>query len=101
MLQDESPQRDPQESAELSLRRERIQAALTRLPPDQRQAVTLAYFGGLTQTQIAAALQQPLGTIKTRVRLAMQKLRDVLREEHGSEDKSVAAQHAYNISKEE
>jgi RNA polymerase sigma-70 factor (ECF subfamily) len=101
MIYEESPQRDPQESAELSLRRDRIGAALAKLPLDQKQAVVLAYFGGLTQNQIAETLKQPLGTIKTRLRLAMQKLRDVLREEHKSEDKSVEAQHAYNMSKKE
>ena len=97
----ESPQQDPQESAELSLRRERVQAALAQLPPDQKQAILLSYFGGLTQSQIAETLKQPLGTIKTRVRLAMQKLHDFLRDEQKSEDTSVEAQHAYNISKEE
>src|SRR5512134_2214886 len=76
----ESPQQDPQESAELSLRRERVHAALPQLPPDQKQAILLAYFGGLTQSQIAETLKQPLGTIKTRVRLAMQKLQDFLRD---------------------
>ena len=44
----------------------------------------LAYFGGYTQSQIAELLSQPLGTIKTRLRLAMQKLREFLNEEHGS-----------------
>jgi RNA polymerase sigma-70 factor (ECF subfamily) len=97
----EFPQQDPQESAELSLRRERVQAALAQLPPDQKQAILLAYFGGLTQSQIAETLKQPLGTIKTRVRLAMQKLHDFLRDERMSEDTSVEAQRAYNTSKEE
>jgi RNA polymerase sigma-70 factor (ECF subfamily) len=101
IIYDESPHQNPQESAELSLRRERIQAALAKLPPDQRQAITLAYFGGLTQNQIAETLKQPLGTIKTRVRLAMQKLRDFLRDEQRVVDKSVEARHTYNISKEE
>jgi RNA polymerase sigma-70 factor (ECF subfamily) len=97
----EFPQQDPQESAELSLRRERVHAALAQLPPDQKQAILLSYFGGLTQSQIAETLKQPLGTIKTRVRLAMQKLQGFLREEQNSEDTSVEAQRAYNISKEE
>lgn len=96
-----SPQQDPQESAELSMRRERVHAALAQLPPDQKQAIQLAYFGGLTQSQIAETLKQPLGTIKTRVRLAMQKLQGFLRDEQNSEDKSVEAQRTYNISKEE
>ena len=97
----EFPQQDPQESAELSLRRERVHAALAQLPPDQKQAILLSYFGGLTQSQIAETLKQPLGTIKTRVRLAMQKLHDFLRDEQKSEDTSVEAQRAYNLSKEE
>ena len=97
----EAPPQDPQESAELSLRRERVHAALAQLPPDQKQAILLAYFGGLTQSQIAEILKQPLGTIKTRVRLAMQKLHDFLRDEQKSEEKSVEAQRTYNISKEE
>lgn len=97
----ESTQPDPQESAELSMRRERVHSALAQLPPDQKQAILLAYFGGLTQSQIAETLKQPLGTIKTRVRLAMQKLHDFLRDEQKSDDKSVQAQRAYNISKEE
>jgi RNA polymerase sigma-70 factor (ECF subfamily) len=71
------------------------------LPPDQKQAILLAYFGGLTQSQIAETLKQPLGTIKTRVRLAMQKLHGFLRDEQKSDDKSVEAQRAYNTSKEE
>lgn len=93
----ESSQPSPQESAELSLRRARIQAALARLPAEQKQALFLAYFGGYTQSQIAEILAQPLGTIKTRLRLAMQKLREFLKEEQGYKDKSVAPHSAYNI----
>ncbi len=87
----------PQESVELSLRRARIHAALARLPAEQKQALFLAYFGGYTQSQIAEILAQPLGTIKTRLRLAMQKLREFLKEEQGYKDKSVAPHSAYNI----
>lgn len=95
----ESSQPDPQESAELSLRRERIHAALAQLPADQKQALMLAYFGGYTQSQIAELLAQPLGTIKTRLRLAMQKVREFLRDE-SVEDKSVMPRPAYNIKEE-
>lgn len=93
----ESSHPDPQESAELTLRRERIHAALSQLPPEQKQALILAYFGGYTQSQIAELLAQPLGTVKTRLRLAMQKLREFLSEEEGYKDKSVAPHSAYNI----
>lgn len=92
---------DPQEFAELSLRRERIHAALAQLPEDQKHALVLAYFNGYTQHQIAEALDQPLGTIKTRIRLAMQKLRDFLRDEQETGDKSVETPSAYNISRDE
>lgn len=95
------PAQDPGELAEHSLRRERIRAAIAQLPADQRQALRLAYFGGYTQTEIAEALKQPLGTIKTRLRLAMQKLRDFLRDEQESEDKSAEALNTYNMSEED
>lgn len=68
-------------------RRDRIGEALATLSPPQRQAIELAYFEGLSQSEIAARLQEPLGTIKTRVRLGMQKLRESLRAfylEHGA-----------------
>jgi len=97
----ESAENDPQESAELSLQRERIQDALAQLPEEQKQALELAYFNGYTQRQIAERLNQPLGTIKTRLRLAMQKLRDFLHDEQESKKKSIKVPSAYNITKEE
>lgn len=96
----ESSQPGPQESVELSLRRERIHAALDQLPVEQKQALVLAYFGGYTQSQIAEILAQPLGTIKTRLRLAMQKVREFLNEEQTLQDKSVMSPSAYNIEEE-
>jgi RNA polymerase sigma-70 factor (ECF subfamily) len=83
----ESAIRDPEESAEISLQRELIRTAVAQLPEDQKQAITLAFFRGHTHQQIAEILGQPLGTIKTRIRLAMQKLRQMLEDEM-SPDKS-------------
>jgi RNA polymerase sigma-70 factor (ECF subfamily) len=75
--------RDGAEDAE---RRELVADALRTLPPEQREVVELAYFSGLSQTEIAERTGQPLGTVKTRTRLAGQKLRDrlaVLRTDEG------------------
>jgi RNA polymerase sigma-70 factor (ECF subfamily) len=70
---------DPSSGVDLAERRMRVQLALEALSPPQRRAIELAYFEGLSQSEIAALLQEPLGTIKTRVRLGMQKLRESLR----------------------
>lgn len=56
----------------------RLAAGLAALPPDQREALELAYYAGLSHAEIAVRLAQPLGTVKTRLRLAMQKLRQRL-----------------------
>jgi RNA polymerase sigma-70 factor, ECF subfamily len=64
--------------AEAAEQRERVAEAVRTLPPEQREVVELAYFGGLSQTEIAQRTGQPLGTVKTRTRLAGQKLREQL-----------------------
>jgi RNA polymerase sigma-70 factor (ECF subfamily) len=64
-----------------NLEAERVRRALERLPAAQQEVVTLAYFSGLSQSEIAARLEQPLGTVKTRARLALQKLREELRQD--------------------
>ncbi len=58
--------------------RERVAAALEQLPDEQRETLVLAYFHGMSQNEISAHMGSPLGTVKTRVRLAMQKLRESL-----------------------
>ena len=52
--------------------------ALTALRSEQREVVLLAYYGGLTHSEIARRLGQPLGTVKTRMRMGLKKLRDVM-----------------------
>jgi RNA polymerase sigma-70 factor, ECF subfamily len=69
---------DPARRAELLERRTLVAKALRALPSEQRQVLELAYFAGLSQTEIAERTGQPLGTVKTRTRLAAQKLRDSL-----------------------
>jgi RNA polymerase sigma-70 factor, ECF subfamily len=70
---------DPADSYDTTERKRQVQAALETLSPPQRQAIELAFFEGLSQSEIAQRLEEPLGTIKTRVRLGMQKLRESLR----------------------
>ena len=58
--------------------RGRVRGALAALPPEQREVVVLAFYGGLTQTEIASRTGAPLGTVKGRARLAMAQLRRTL-----------------------
>jgi RNA polymerase sigma-70 factor (ECF subfamily) len=69
----------PESNAAIAERRELVRAALERLSPEQREIIELAYYSGMTQTEIATHLDLPLGTVKTRTRLAMIKLRDALK----------------------
>ena len=66
------------QAANRHVERERIQAAMSSLPHEQRETVELAYFAGLTQQEISGRVGVPLGTVKGRMRLAMEKLRVVL-----------------------
>jgi RNA polymerase sigma-70 factor (ECF subfamily) len=69
---------DVEDEVWLGALRDTIEGAMASLPTAQRQAIEMAYFRGLTQREIAEQLGEPLGTIKTRMRLGMQKLRDQL-----------------------
>ena len=70
--------RRPEEAAELVERRRLVREAMAGLSPDQRTALALAYYDGLSHSQIAERLQEPLGTVKTRIRQAMITLRRTL-----------------------
>jgi len=68
----------PDRGIERQEARRLVARSLGELPEPQRRVIELAYFGGLSQTEIAAELQEPLGTVKTRMRAAMEKLRGSL-----------------------
>ena len=74
----EGTEGDPMAYATLQFDRGRLEDALCTLRPEQREVVVLAYFGGLTHSEISKKLEPPLGTGKTRMPLALRKLRDVL-----------------------
>jgi len=81
---------DVEEEAELHQRQQKVRLALTKLPQDQRKVLALAYFGGYSHSEMAKMLNEPIGTVKTRLRLAMQKLRQFLDEERTQEPGSSA-----------
>ena len=69
---------NPEESSVYNQQCRVVQKALTSLAMEQRQVIEMAYFGGLSQSEIAAQIGEPLGTVKTRIRLGMIKLRNIL-----------------------
>jgi len=66
------------ETAVLHIEQERIRSVLTVLSPEQYEVIELAYFQGLTRQEIAQATDTPLGTVHTRARLGLQKLRSAM-----------------------
>jgi RNA polymerase sigma-70 factor (ECF subfamily) len=68
----------PEDDSQSAERRRLIEEAMLKLSQEQREAITVAYFSGLSHTEIAEKLGQPLGTVKTRIRLGMMKLRELL-----------------------
>jgi RNA polymerase sigma-70 factor (ECF subfamily) len=68
----------PEDAAYLSEEQRIVRAALAQLKPEQRELIEIAFFGGLTHHEIAARFNLPLGTVKTRIRTGMLKLRELL-----------------------
>jgi RNA polymerase sigma-70 factor, ECF subfamily len=70
----------PESLAIHSQRSRSVKRALAEIPPEQRLALELAFFSGLSHSEIAQQLGEPLGTVKTRIRLAVSRLRDMLKD---------------------
>ncbi len=77
---------DTAATVERGMEGERVREAVATLPPNQRQVVVLAYFGGLTHSEIARSIAMPLGTVKGRMRLGLERLRAVLPEPDAASD---------------
>lgn len=73
-----TPSVDPQKELDVAWLRERVEQALSGMPDQERQVIALAYYDELSQSEIAARLDWPLGTVKTRTRRALARLRESL-----------------------
>jgi len=75
-----SSEASPEEQTVRGQWRARVQSVLSELPSEQREAVVMAFFGGLSHTELAERLGQPLGTVKTRIRSGLLRMRNLLGE---------------------
>jgi RNA polymerase sigma-70 factor (ECF subfamily) len=73
--------RDPERSTVQTMQTQQVRTAIASLPAEQQRALVMAYFEGYSHSEIAERLGEPLGTVKTRIRIGMQKLRSLLQEE--------------------
>ena len=71
----------PENTVENSLQQQTVRRAVATLPEDQQRVLGMAFFNGYSHSEIAERLGEPLGTVKSRIRLAMQKLRDLFTEQ--------------------
>ncbi len=71
----------PESTVQMTLQKQRVRQAIATLPNTQKEVLALAYFKGYSHSEIAQALDLPLGTVKGRIRSGMQKLRDLLQDE--------------------
>ena len=76
----ESTEASPEEQTADRERRRRVQRVLNELPQEQREVVELAFFGGLTHAELAERLREPLGTVKSRIRMGLLRLRGLIEE---------------------
>lgn len=81
---DQTDHTDVEQQVEINQKAQLVRKAVALLPEEQRQALSYAYFMGYTQQEIADVLGEPLGTVKTRIRLAMKKLRQTLEQDQGN-----------------
>jgi RNA polymerase sigma-70 factor (ECF subfamily) len=87
------PDPDPADQAVSALQREAVRRGLAELTADHRRLLELAYFRGMTQSEIALHVNRPLGTVKTQIRSAMRRLADVLADLSTDHGPSNVSQH--------